>query len=202
MSFLLTDDQQLIQRTARDFARDQLPIAHMRELRDRRDERGFDPARWREMAQLGFAGALAHEGEDSFASGHGVAGDGAQFHGNTGWRQHADARVVQIMRGGGQVAFGSRFGDLAPNRKTNNVRETEHPAIMYVSNRKENGRFVDQLPEGEMQFHIDQCYIETPNKATILHALGMDHRRLTYYFGGRDQRLTNFGGDPILKVFV
>ncbi|MBK9317227.1 MAG: DUF1501 domain-containing protein [Acidobacteria bacterium] len=37
--------------------------------------------------------------------------------------------------------------------------------------------------------------------ATILHALGLDHRKLTYYYGGRDQRLTNFGGDPILKVF-
>jgi hypothetical protein len=38
--------------------------------------------------------------------------------------------------------------------------------------------------------------------ATILHAMGLDHRKLTYYYGGRDQRLTNFGGDPILKVFA
>ncbi|MFN7946207.1 MAG: DUF1501 domain-containing protein [Blastocatellia bacterium] len=38
--------------------------------------------------------------------------------------------------------------------------------------------------------------------ATILHALGLDHRKLTYYYGGREQRLTNFGGDPILKVFA
>jgi hypothetical protein len=38
--------------------------------------------------------------------------------------------------------------------------------------------------------------------ATILHAMGMDHRKLTYYYGGREQRLTNFGGDPILKLFA
>ena len=38
--------------------------------------------------------------------------------------------------------------------------------------------------------------------ATILQAMGLDHRKLTYYYGGRDQRLTNFGGDPILKVFA
>lgn len=38
--------------------------------------------------------------------------------------------------------------------------------------------------------------------ATILHAMGLDHRKLTYYYGGRDQRLTNFGGDPVLKVFA
>ena len=72
-----------------------------------------------------------------------------------------------------QVAFGSRFGDLAPVRKVNMVRETEHPAVMYISNRKENGKFIDQLPEGEMQFHIDQCYTETPPKATILFAMNI-----------------------------
>jgi hypothetical protein len=38
--------------------------------------------------------------------------------------------------------------------------------------------------------------------ATILHAMGLDHRKLTYYYGGREQRLTNFGGDPVLKVFA
>jgi hypothetical protein len=38
--------------------------------------------------------------------------------------------------------------------------------------------------------------------ATILQAMGLDHRKLTYYYGGRDQRLTNFGGDPILKVLA
>ena len=38
--------------------------------------------------------------------------------------------------------------------------------------------------------------------ATILHCLGLDHRKLTYYYGGRDQRLTNVGGDPILKLLA
>lgn len=38
--------------------------------------------------------------------------------------------------------------------------------------------------------------------ATILHAMGLDHRKLTYYYGGREQRLTNFGGDPVLKMFA
>ncbi|MEW5976051.1 MAG: DUF1501 domain-containing protein [Acidobacteriota bacterium] len=36
--------------------------------------------------------------------------------------------------------------------------------------------------------------------ATILRCLGLDHRLLTYYYGGRDQRLTNLGGDPILRL--
>lgn len=38
--------------------------------------------------------------------------------------------------------------------------------------------------------------------ATILYAMGLDHRKLTYYYGGREQRLTNFGGDPVLKMLA
>jgi hypothetical protein len=38
--------------------------------------------------------------------------------------------------------------------------------------------------------------------ATILRCLGLDHRKLTYYYGGRDQRLTNFGGEPVLKLLA
>lgn len=72
-----------------------------------------------------------------------------------------------------QVAFGSRFGDLANRIKANKGRETEHPAIMYISNRKENGEYIDQLPDGEMQFHIDQCYVERPAKGTILYAINI-----------------------------
>lgn len=86
--------------------------------------------------------------------------------------------LVVIFRGqtldtAAQVAFGSRLGELAPTRKSNRVRETEHEAIMYISNRKENGQYIDQLPDGEMQFHIDQCYIEVPPKATILYSMNI-----------------------------
>jgi hypothetical protein len=31
--------------------------------------------------------------------------------------------------------------------------------------------------------------------ATVLHLLGLDHRRLTYNYGGRDFRLTETGGE-------
>ena len=33
------------------------------------------------------------------------------------------------------------------------------------------------------------------NVTTILKLLGLDHRELTYLFQGRDQRLTDVGGD-------
>ncbi|MGE3711258.1 MAG: TauD/TfdA dioxygenase family protein, partial [Hyphomicrobiaceae bacterium] len=89
---------------------------------------------------------------------------------------HAHQVIVlpgQSIETAHQVTFGSRFGDLANRIKANKGRETEHPAIMYISNRKENGEYVDQLPDGEMQFHIDQCYVERPAKGTILYAINI-----------------------------
>jgi hypothetical protein len=33
--------------------------------------------------------------------------------------------------------------------------------------------------------------------ATLLHVLGLDHRRLTFRFGGRDVRLTDVHGNVV-----
>ena len=38
--------------------------------------------------------------------------------------------------------------------------------------------------------------------ATILHALGFDHERLTYRFAGRDFRLTDVYGKAVHELFV
>ena len=36
--------------------------------------------------------------------------------------------------------------------------------------------------------------------ATLLHLLGIDHKRLTYRFQGRDFRLTDVGGKVVEKL--
>ncbi len=38
--------------------------------------------------------------------------------------------------------------------------------------------------------------------ATMLHLMGLDHKKLTYRFGGRDFRLTNIYGDVIKDIFA
>ena len=37
-------------------------------------------------------------------------------------------------------------------------------------------------------------------QATVLHCLGIDHTRLTYRFQGRDQRLTDIGGEVVHRI--
>jgi hypothetical protein len=36
--------------------------------------------------------------------------------------------------------------------------------------------------------------------ATILHLLGIDHKRLTYFFNGRNMRLTDVAGESIPQI--
>jgi hypothetical protein len=38
--------------------------------------------------------------------------------------------------------------------------------------------------------------------ATILHLLGLDHKRLTYRYNGRDFRLTDVAGNVVSKVLA
>lgn len=39
-------------------------------------------------------------------------------------------------------------------------------------------------------------------QATILHCLGIDHKRLTYRFQGRDYRLTDVAGEVVKPVLI
>jgi taurine dioxygenase len=68
-----------------------------------------------------------------------------------------------------QVRFAGRFGPLAVShtRRFN----TENPAVMLISNIRENGKPIGALPDGEMHFHTDQCHQEKPAKGSMLYAL-------------------------------
>ena len=72
-----------------------------------------------------------------------------------------------------QIAFGSRFGELAPWSRFADDQQgkNEHPYIMLVSNLKENGEYVGSLQEGEIEFHSDGIYTEEPTTATMLYAV-------------------------------
>lgn len=71
-----------------------------------------------------------------------------------------------------QARFCARFGTLVASYNANRVAgENQHPAVMYVSNIRENGKLIGSLPDGEMHFHSDQCHTEQPAMATMLYAM-------------------------------
>jgi len=71
-----------------------------------------------------------------------------------------------------QVAFASRFGELARTLKAYEGGKV-HPALMYVTNEKKDGKYVGALPDGEMFFHSDMCYLERPLSAAMLYAIAL-----------------------------
>jgi taurine dioxygenase len=68
-----------------------------------------------------------------------------------------------------EVRFAERFGPLATIHTKEFVRN--HPAVMLISNIREDGNPIGALPDGEMQFHSDQCHQERPAMASMLYAI-------------------------------
>jgi len=55
----------------------------------------------------------------------------------------------------------------------------------------------------EIGYYITEDQVHVHDlQATILHLLGLDHKRLTFRFQGRDYRLTDVGGNVVQKVLA
>jgi alkylation response protein AidB-like acyl-CoA dehydrogenase len=59
MDLSLTEEQQLLQDSARDFLRQECPTTHVRAMEE--DETGYSPALWQQIADLGWAGLMFPE---------------------------------------------------------------------------------------------------------------------------------------------
>jgi taurine dioxygenase len=68
-----------------------------------------------------------------------------------------------------QVRFAEKFGPPAVIHTKQFVRN--HPAVMLISNIREDGQPIGALPDGEMHFHTDQCHQERPAMASMLYAI-------------------------------
>ena len=86
------------------------------------------------------------------------------------WLDHFVVVVPgQDLSGDDQIAFTTWFG---PRQEVRTVKVVDEGPqnFMYVANKSVDG-MDGVLPDGEMQFHTDQCYYETPSRATILFAI-------------------------------
>jgi taurine dioxygenase len=75
-----------------------------------------------------------------------------------------------------QIRFARHFGALQkrtrPPEAINEFGHTKYPDLtMLVSNIRDNGKLIGSLPDGEMHFHSDQCYLEKPAAGTFLYAI-------------------------------
>jgi alkylation response protein AidB-like acyl-CoA dehydrogenase len=61
MALVLTEEQSMLQDSARGLISDKAPVSHLRQLRDSKDATGFSRELWRSFAEMGFAGLLVDE---------------------------------------------------------------------------------------------------------------------------------------------
>jgi taurine dioxygenase len=93
------------------------------------------------------------------------------------WHQHLVILFrSQSLSEDDQMRFARHFGVLQqrtrPPEHRNEKSIIRHPeTTMLVSNIRENGKLIGSLPDGEMHFHSDQCYLEKPAKGTFLYAM-------------------------------
>jgi alkylation response protein AidB-like acyl-CoA dehydrogenase len=74
MPLYLTDEQQMLADTAKDFVAEHAPVSHMRALRDTGDPTGFSRGLWKQFAEMGFTGVLIPEADGGLGLGHVEAG--------------------------------------------------------------------------------------------------------------------------------
>ena len=91
------------------------------------------------------------------------------------WLKH----LVLVFRGQALSAEDQRrftllFGEIQPPRSRPGVRDPNNP-VLYIGNVTIDGQR-GELPEGDMQFHSDQCYYENPAKGAVLYALEIPSR--------------------------
>lgn len=83
MSLVLTDEQTLLRDGAERFLAENAPISQRRRLRDDDVPEGYDPATWKAMADMGWAGVLIPEEHGGVGLGHVEAGLIAEQMGRT-----------------------------------------------------------------------------------------------------------------------
>ena len=103
MSLVLTEEQQLLRETAREFVGERAPVSALRGLRDTNDATGFSRDLWKEMAELGWAGVPFSE--DLGGAGLGYAELGIILE-ETGRSLVASPLVSTVLLGASSVLLG------------------------------------------------------------------------------------------------
>jgi hypothetical protein len=99
------------------------------------------------------------------------------------------------------VIWGSEFGRLPMSQSGNGRDHNPHGFTMwFAGGGTKGGRVVGETDELGLRGVGDRYHMRDFH-ATLLHLLGLDQNRLWYLHNGRNEKLTDFGGKVIDKVF-
>lgn len=99
------------------------------------------------------------------------------------------------------VIWGSEFGRLPTSQSGNGRDHNPHGYTMwFAGGGVKPGQAIGDTDELGLR-GVGERYHMRDFHATILHALGLDQNQLWYLHNGRNEKLTDFGGNVIDKVF-
>lgn len=99
------------------------------------------------------------------------------------------------------VIWGSEFGRLPTSESGNGRDHNPHGYTMwFAGGGVKGGQIIGETDEFGLR-GVGERYHMRDFHATILHLLGLDQNKLWYLHNGRHEKLTDFGGTPIAKVY-
>jgi hypothetical protein len=142
---------------------------------------------------------------------------------NSGWDAHSDiegnhsrlcrgtdlpiAGLLADLKSRGMlddtlVVWGGEFGRTPFNEKGTGRDHNPWGFTMWLAGGGSRaGTVVGTTDEIGLRAVDDRCHVNDLH-ATILHLMGMDHLRLTYFHNGRDERATVNGGNVLTKAIA
>jgi hypothetical protein len=102
------------------------------------------------------------------------------------------------------VIWGGEFGRTPTSEGVGKPGRDHNPhgfSMWLAGAGVKGGQAIGTTDELGFKAEEDRCHVSDFH-ATILHLLGLDHKRLTYFYQGLDQRLTGFRGNVVEKVLA
>jgi hypothetical protein len=101
------------------------------------------------------------------------------------------------------VVWCSEFGRTPYSQGTKGRDHNPHGYTMwFAGGGTKGGQSIGETDEFGLYANEDRKIAVHDFNATILHALGLDHEKLTYRHNGRDERLTDIAGEVVEEVFA
>jgi hypothetical protein len=102
------------------------------------------------------------------------------------------------------VIWGGEFGRTPTSEGVGKPGRDHNPhgfSMWLAGAGVKGGQAIGATDELGFKAEEDRCHVSDFH-ATILHLLGLDHKRLTYFYQGLDQRLTGFRGNVVEKALA
>ena len=100
------------------------------------------------------------------------------------------------------VIWGSEFGRLPMSESGNGRDHNPHGFTMwFAGGGVKGGQAIGETDDFGLN-GVGNRYSMRDFHATILHALGLNQNQLWYLHNGRNEKLTDFGGNVIQQVFA